>query len=87
MVASGMLFGVGDIVAQQGFEHQGLNHDIHRTSRTVFYGTFIFAPLVNTWLGVVEKVKFRSAVGTAIARTGLDVFCWGSFITTVYCEC
>ncbi|KAG7553617.1 hypothetical protein FFLO_02972 [Filobasidium floriforme] len=84
MIASGTLFGVGDIVAQQGFEHRGLEHDLLRTGRTVFYGTFIFAPLVNTWLGVVEKVKLRSKVGTVVARTSLDIFCWGSFITTVY---
>lgn len=86
MMASGTLFGIGDIVAQQGFEHRGLEHDVLRTGRTVFYGTFIFAPLVHTWLGVVEKVKLRSRVGTVVARTSLDIFCWGSFITTVYCE-
>jgi protein Mpv17 len=86
MIASGTLFGIGDIVAQQGFEHRGLSHDLGRTGRTIFYGTFIFAPLVNTWLGVVERVKFRSKVGTVVARTGLDIFCWGSFITTVYCK-
>jgi hypothetical protein len=86
MIASGTLFGIGDVVAQQGFEQRGLNHDIRRTGRTMFYGTFIFAPLVNTWLGVLEKVKLRSRVGTVVVRTGLDIFCWGSFITTVYCK-
>lgn len=28
MVASGTLFSVGDVIAQQGIEHRGLSHDV-----------------------------------------------------------
>lgn len=84
MVTSGILFGIGDVVAQQGFEHRGTDHDAPRTLRTAFYGTVIFAPLVHTWLGVAERITLGGTITTLLTRTTLDVFAWGSFITTVY---
>lgn len=86
MVTSGIIFSIADVVSQQGFEGQGPKHDWMRTARLAFYGTFIFAPLTNTWLGILERVKMSSKVGTIALRTGLDLTLWGSFIVGVYCE-
>jgi protein Mpv17 len=86
MATSGVLFAVGDTISQQGFEHRRTNHDFVRTARMAFYGSCIFAPLANAWFGTLQKVTMSNKAATVIARTGLDIFCWGSFITGVFCK-
>lgn len=85
MIASGSLFTVGDLIAQQGLERRGMSHDPYRTLRLAFYGSVIFAPLVNTWLSVLERVKIpNSRVGTVIVKVVLDVGLWGPTIVGVF---
>jgi len=85
MVASASLFTVADVVSQQAIERRGRLHDPVRTMRLAFYGGFIFAPLVNTWLGVLEKVVIPGhKVATVALKVVLDVGCWGPTIIAVF---
>lgn len=61
-------------------------HDYVRTARLAFYGTFIFAPLVNTWLGFLERFvvipnRPRLTIG---AKVLADIGLWGPFIVSVF---
>lgn len=80
MVTSGCLFSLGDVISQQGIERRGFDHDPTRTLRLAFYGTALFAPLVNTWLSILERVKFTSTLATVGAKVALDIGLWGPFI-------
>ncbi|GAA5980544.1 hypothetical protein JCM11641_006675 [Rhodosporidiobolus odoratus] len=69
-----VLFGAGDVLAQQGIEKRGKEHDYLRTLRLSVYGGLIFAPAVTRFYGVLEGIKLKSTVATTAARVGLDQF-------------
>ncbi|OSD00772.1 hypothetical protein PYCCODRAFT_1437118 [Trametes coccinea BRFM310] len=72
-VTSAVLFGSGDIVAQQVFEKKGFaNHDFMRTARLAFYGGAIFGPVLTKWLQFLERLKFSSPVKGVVYRVYLD---------------
>ncbi|KAI9058598.1 hypothetical protein FKP32DRAFT_1635344, partial [Trametes sanguinea] len=72
-VTSAVLFGSGDIVAQQVFEKKGLaNHDFMRTARLAFYGGAIFGPILTKWLQFLERLKFSSPTKGVVYRVYLD---------------
>jgi protein Mpv17 len=53
--------------------------------RLAVYGGFIFAPLVNTWLGVLEKVVIPGhKVATVALKVALDIFGWGPVVVGVF---
>ncbi|KAF8121101.1 hypothetical protein EV363DRAFT_1438015 [Boletus edulis] len=67
-----LLFGAGDIIAQQAIERQGKNHDYMRTARLTFYGGALFGPALTKWYQVLNRIKFASPTRGVIYRVWLD---------------
>jgi len=67
-----LLFGAGDIIAQQAIEQQGKNHDYMRTARLTLYGGALFGPAVTKWYQVLNRIKFASPTRGVIYRVWLD---------------
>ncbi|KAI0724744.1 hypothetical protein C8Q72DRAFT_856795 [Fomitopsis betulina] len=70
--SSAVMFGVGDILAQQAFEKKGTKHDFLRTARTAFYGGALFGPLLTKWLVVLQRLKVQSRVREVAYKVWLD---------------
>ncbi|KAL1879336.1 hypothetical protein VTK73DRAFT_7173 [Phialemonium thermophilum] len=73
-VTTSVLFGVGDVVAQQLVEKKGLEkHELARTGRMALYGGTIFGPAAATWFRFLQRnVNFKSANATILARVACD---------------
>ncbi|KAH8153366.1 uncharacterized protein LAJ45_02178 [Morchella importuna] len=74
-ITTGVLFGTGDIIAQQLVERKGLdNHDMMRTARMGGYGGIIFGPMVVHWYRFLERsIKFPGKPNAEIvARVACD---------------
>jgi len=73
-VVSALLFGSGDILAQQVVDQVGIeNHDYARTGRMVLYGGVIFGPAATTWYRFLDRnVIFRSPKLTLASRVCAD---------------
>ncbi|EIW56266.1 uncharacterized protein TRAVEDRAFT_150763 [Trametes versicolor FP-101664 SS1] len=71
-VTSAVLFGAGDVLAQQAFEKKGRDHDFMRTARLSFYGGAIFGPVITKWLQFLERLKFASPTRAVAYRVYLD---------------
>lgn len=82
-IGSATLFGLGDVLAQQGVEKKGLrNHDWLRTGRLSFYGGCVFAPLVTVssvdsvcvvgLMGILDLV-WSAQQGTTAIKSPNDV--------------
>ena len=57
------MFTIGDLVAQQGIEKKGNNHDFTRTLRMGVYGCCIGGPVVGSWLTFLNNaVKIQHRV-------------------------
>jgi len=70
---SALLFGSGDLIAQQGIEKKGFkNHDWARTARITFYGGFLFGPVITKWFQFLSRLQFPSPAKKAIYSTTLD---------------
>ncbi|KAK3354734.1 hypothetical protein B0H65DRAFT_504758 [Neurospora tetraspora] len=74
-VTTSILFGIGDITAQQLVDRRGLsNHDLTRTGRMVLYGGAVFGPAATTWFRFLQKrvVVPGSPNKTILARVACD---------------
>ncbi|KAL2001419.1 hypothetical protein VTN02DRAFT_1800 [Thermoascus thermophilus] len=73
-VASAILFGSGDILAQQIVDKKGLDkHDFARTGRMALYGGAIFGPAATTWYGFLQRnVVLKTTRATLFARVAAD---------------
>ncbi|KAF9473053.1 hypothetical protein BDN70DRAFT_843888 [Pholiota conissans] len=71
-ITAAVLFGAGDIVAQQAVEGKGRNHDFMRTARLTFYGGALFGPAMTTWYSFLNRIKFPSPTKALIYRVWLD---------------
>ncbi|KAI9457360.1 hypothetical protein HD554DRAFT_2142833 [Boletus coccyginus] len=67
-----LLFGAGDVIAQQAIENQGKNHDLMRTARLTLYGGALFGPALTKWYQVLNRIKFASPMRGVIYRVWLD---------------
>ncbi|KAI0056889.1 hypothetical protein BV25DRAFT_1831774 [Artomyces pyxidatus] len=67
-----LIFGAGDVLAQQAVERRGKKHDIARTARLAFYGGALFAPPITKWLQFLGRLQFSSPTKAIIYRTWLD---------------
>ncbi|KDQ49595.1 hypothetical protein JAAARDRAFT_638211 [Jaapia argillacea MUCL 33604] len=67
-----VLFGSGDIIAQQAFEKKGINHDWMRTARLSFYGGCMFGPPLTKWIQFLNRLHFKSPTRGVIYRVWLD---------------
>lgn len=68
----GVLFGFGDVIAQQLVEGRGKDHDFTRTVRLGFYGGFMFAPVVTKWYQLLNGLRFSTPNKALIYRVYLD---------------
>ena len=72
-LSGGVLFATGDIIAQQGVERKGRDHDWVRTARLGIYGGAIFSPIAAVWLGkVLERVPFKARAANIATKVALD---------------
>ncbi|KAK2733663.1 eukaryotic translation initiation factor 4E [Myotisia sp. PD_48] len=69
-IGSSVLFGAGDVLAQQAVDRVGLEkHDFARTGRMMLYGGAIFGPGATTWYRFLQRnVVFQSTKSTLVAR-------------------
>ncbi|KXN90232.1 Protein SYM1 [Leucoagaricus sp. SymC.cos] len=71
-VTAAVLFGTGDVIAQQLVEKKGGQHDLHRTARLTVYGAFFFGPPMTAWYSLLNRLKFASPTRGLIYRVWLD---------------
>ncbi|KAK3388931.1 hypothetical protein B0T20DRAFT_447315 [Sordaria brevicollis] len=74
-VTTSLLFGIGDITAQQLVDRRGFsNHDLSRTGRMALYGGTVFGPAATTWFRFLQKrvVVPGSPNKTILARVAAD---------------
>ncbi|KAJ5929843.1 hypothetical protein N7454_006793 [Penicillium verhagenii] len=73
-ISSAVLFGSGDILAQQAVDRRGLEkHDFARTGRMALYGGAVFGPVATKWYGILQRhIVLKSTVGTTFARVAAD---------------
>ncbi|KAK3329494.1 hypothetical protein B0H66DRAFT_27380 [Apodospora peruviana] len=73
-VTTAILFGVGDVAAQQLVEKKGVDkHELARTGRMALYGGTVFGPAATLWFRFLQRnVNFKSANATTVARVACD---------------
>ncbi|KAF9526804.1 hypothetical protein CPB83DRAFT_857257 [Crepidotus variabilis] len=71
-ITASVLFGAGDIVAQQIVERKGKEHDYARTARLTFYGGALFGPAMTKWYQFLNRIKFPSPTKALMYRLWLD---------------
>ncbi|PLN85599.1 peroxisomal membrane protein [Aspergillus taichungensis] len=73
-VSSAVLFGSGDVLAQQAVDRKGWEkHDMARTGRMALYGGAIFGPAATTWFSFLQRhVVLKSKTATLAARVTAD---------------
>ncbi|KAF7351453.1 hypothetical protein MSAN_01577400 [Mycena sanguinolenta] len=67
-----VLFGAGDVIAQQAVERKGKEHDFARTARLTFYGGAVFGPAMTKWYQLLNRIQFKSPTKGVIYRVWLD---------------
>lgn len=73
LITTGILFGTGDVLAQQGVERRGLNHDLLRTGRMTFFGAAMAGPVLVGWYRFLERyVNLSTTNKTLLARVAVD---------------
>ncbi|PPQ70613.1 hypothetical protein CVT24_000686 [Panaeolus cyanescens] len=71
-LTAAVLFGAGDVIAQQVVEKKGKEHDFVRTTRLTFYGGAIFGPAMTKWYQLLNGMKFPSPRKALVYRVWLD---------------
>jgi protein Mpv17 len=70
---SAVLFGAGDLIAQQAIEKRGFKaHDWARTARLTFYGGALFGPAMTKWYQLLNRIQFPNATKATVYRVALD---------------
>ncbi|KAJ7634461.1 hypothetical protein FB45DRAFT_468078 [Roridomyces roridus] len=67
-----LLFGAGDVIAQQAVERRGREHDFARTARLTFYGGAVFGPAITKWFQFLNRIQFKSPTKAVVYRVWLD---------------
>ncbi|KAJ7359762.1 hypothetical protein DFH08DRAFT_416647 [Mycena albidolilacea] len=67
-----LLFGAGDIIAQQAVERKGKEHDFARTARLTFYGGAMFGPAMTKWYQLLNRIQFQTPTKAIVYRVWLD---------------
>ncbi|KAI9201985.1 Mpv17/PMP22 family protein [Polychytrium aggregatum] len=73
-ISTGILFGSGDVIAQQAVERRGLpSHDAIRTLRLTLYGTAVAGPACAYWYRFLARfIKFENKAAAMTARVAMD---------------
>ncbi|KAJ5734027.1 hypothetical protein N7493_002813 [Penicillium malachiteum] len=85
-LSSGILFGSGDVLAQQAVDRKGLEkHDFARTGRMALYGGAVFGPVATGWYRILQRhVVMKSTITTAAARVAADQIVFAPTQLTVF---
>ncbi|KAJ5273782.1 Mpv17/PMP22 [Penicillium angulare] len=85
-VTSAVLFGSGDVLAQQAVDRKGLEkHDFARTGRMALYGGAVFGPVATGWYRVLQNhIVFKSTAVTTVARVAADQFAFAPVQLTCF---
>ncbi|KAJ5621871.1 hypothetical protein N7528_005103 [Penicillium herquei] len=85
-LSSGILFGSGDVLAQQAVDRKGLEkHDFARTGRMALYGGAVFGPVATGWYRILQRhVVMKSTISTAAARVAADQIVFAPTQLTVF---
>ncbi|EPQ61353.1 hypothetical protein GLOTRDRAFT_135830 [Gloeophyllum trabeum ATCC 11539] len=67
-----LLFGAGDVLAQQAIERRGRRHDFVRTARLSFYGGALFGPVITKWFTLLNRLQFASPTRGIVYKVWLD---------------
>ncbi|KAJ2922005.1 hypothetical protein H1R20_g15089, partial [Candolleomyces eurysporus] len=71
-LTAAVMFGAGDVIAQQAVEGKGKKHDFLRTARLTFYGGCMFGPIMTKWYQFLNRLKFASPTKALLYRIYLD---------------
>ncbi|KAF3933488.1 hypothetical protein ABW19_dt0207144 [Dactylella cylindrospora] len=73
VLTTAVLFGAGDITAQQAIERRGTSHDLPRTLRMTLWGGCFFGPVVVQWYKLLDRVKIPNRPNLQlVARVAAD---------------
>lgn len=90
-IMTGTLFGIGDVVAQVGFdEKKGKTFDYARTARAVVYGSLIFSVVADKWYKFLNKritVGSRSRLINTGAKVAFDQLIFAPLGIPLYYLC
>lgn len=81
IITSGTLWSIGDLTAQTMTD--GYPKDFYRTTRFMFYGSLIFAPLAHRFYGTLGRVFPLNTVSHVVKKLSIDQLIWAPFITSV----
>ncbi|CAG8563222.1 4074_t:CDS:2 [Ambispora leptoticha] len=83
---TGVLFGTGDLIAQNIEEKENDNYTFKRTARMVIFGTIIAGPMLANWYRFLDKyVTINNPVKALLVRVALDqTFFAPCFIATFF---
>ncbi|KIY69563.1 hypothetical protein CYLTODRAFT_225662 [Cylindrobasidium torrendii FP15055 ss-10] len=70
--SAAVLFGSGDLIAQQVIEKKGSKHDLARTARLAFYGGAIFGPPITKWFQFLGRIQSKSPLRGTFVKVWLD---------------
>lgn len=93
-ITTGSLFGIGDAIAQLGFEPKPF--DFKRNARSVIYGSVIFAFIGDKWYKLLSRVKFPgpqsgnarvNKLADTITRVAVDQLIWAPIGIPLYFTC
>ncbi|KAI8067018.1 uncharacterized protein B0P05DRAFT_207593 [Gilbertella persicaria] len=85
-LSTAVLFGAGDVIAQQLVEKQGWeNHDMKRTLRMTAFGGVFAGPVLSQWYRFVDrKVTIKSPAQGLFVKVALDQFCFAPFFIAAF---
>lgn len=72
VLTSLILFGGGDLIAQQAIERKRNQHDWARTARMAGYGAFVFAPLGTRWFKTLDFIRLKSHGLSTFLKLSID---------------
>jgi len=84
---TGILFGTGDVLAQQFIEQRGFaKHDVPRTLRLAGFGGVIAGPIFVNWYAFLDRfITIQSPFRALLARVSMDQFLFApSFIALFF---
>ncbi|XXQ32890.1 Mpv17 / PMP22 family [Plasmodiophora brassicae] len=82
VVASGLLWAIGDVVAQK-LDVQSDGIDSRRLARQAVFGAFILAPLARSWYLLLSVMLPEASLPSTIAKVALDQTIWAVTILSL----
>jgi len=84
-LTTGVMFAVGDVIAQQLVEKRGKEHDYKRTGRMSLFGTLVAGPSTSLWYRFLDKyVVLPNKTHQLFARVLLDQGVYAPLAQVVY---